>query len=189
MNSPPGDVRREGCAWSRTKPQPALRAGAVLQRRASTSPHEHYLALHRETAATHLRRSSSRMLKAGAAIPATVEFSRTCAPPLRSRAFRSLDMAPVRTVSLSARPSHTCSTSSCLDKLPGLAQHVRQDVEDLRGGLDESASPSQFEGRLIEDEITELEDHMEKLAHRPTSDIDLCLPARRYAAGVIPVQR
>jgi hypothetical protein len=51
MNSPPGDVTREGCVWRRTKPQPALRARAVLRRRANTSPHEEYARSLRKMAA------------------------------------------------------------------------------------------------------------------------------------------
>jgi hypothetical protein len=110
-NSPPGDARREGCAWSRTKPQLALRAGAVLQRRASTSPHEDYLALTGEWPRTHLRRSSSRMLNAGAALRIEGAPASSRAPAQRNgRAAR--DPKGGRGPRTSRRPSD-CRIRTC----------------------------------------------------------------------------
>jgi hypothetical protein len=83
QRAPAGDrVRRHAM------PQPAQRAGAVLQRRASTSPHEHCLALHRETGANSLASLQLQDVESRSSVTFARQTSST------SAALRSTTRAP-----------------------------------------------------------------------------------------------
>jgi len=74
-------------------------------------------------------------------------------------------MVTLNTLSLSARPPHTCSRSFLFGYEPArMAHEVREGFERLGVDLDRPARLAQLEGGLVEHEVLEREQHLPRLA-------------------------